>query len=1312
MKYKKHKNKKSLKALSVILCFIMIFNCCISAFAEEALADNNESNEVIESNVEEVENKDDNSELISLEEDGDEDSNVLKSLSYIDDDVTITVSEMVEGTIPEGSSLRIIPITEGSDDLSEEYKSIEDSLKEKSLSQGYSMSGFLAYDISFLNEDGLEVEPDGNVFVSMEYNEAVEVSNPSNEVTVMHFSENHEGVVEDIVDLRESANIEVSEENGVTKAEFSTDSFSVFTIVWMAGISVDIHCIDMNGNSIGEEKFVNDYIVLEDENGISISDIPKDIVDYSFKRSFIVRNSNYDFQQDLKRVRFKNNQWQYSVEDNGGNWINFNPSTYSLYFEYESSVGEGKATRVPVVDTKAKGINISLFDYTDRTKNSNIESEQNGFNFFSWNGADWTTGKVGPTSSVKGDDGTDWIHFGEYSYSIPYDFARQNLVCYNLSNDGFPVLNGNYNGAVKIQSENTVLSENTLGYLFDEGSSSTDFKAYTGLTGLLQQDSRGYYYYDSSLNHAQLNKESSHIDVYSERLAHRENTIGYFLPFNDIYKASDNDGDGVYSFPSEPIDSMDDVDGDGVSDQHEGNLWFGLKIDTEFYQPRGGYIGGDPMVFDFSGDDDVWVFLDGVKVLDIGGVHGEIEGHINFATGEVVVVDGIKDGEPGSESENKPDFKTTILDCYKKAYEENPEGKGTLEEYLSEYFVVSGNDYTPYYRDNSSHRFDFFYLERGAGVNNCKIGFNVPTLEESSILVHKEISNYDDGGYNDVEFSFRLYTKYINEEKPELSETEYHLVEKGTRFTLIKDDGTEVAKEVGEGGIFKLKHNEKARFLGYSKGSGFYAEEVDISSQTYDIVKIISSEVTNNNGDIITSDKDANIGDPDITEGETSITSKELVVGKDSLISFHNNCAETNIKQLIINKKVVGFEDDSEFSVKVLIADRPYVGGYKVGNSYDEAVNSEELKTSDGILKMKDGQVAIVLGNVEIENGKRGFPSETTFKVLEVLDSNSYNEPIFSVKSETASSVSVSNGFSGYAYGKILLNSDAWVTVTNAKKGSIAFIKTDYLTGNTIEGVNFTLYKLIDEDTSHNHGKAGDSNCWEEVAVIPSDENGMVLVQGLDSNSVYGLVETPLEDYALPESLYWKLSVGNDDVVTLTTVCDDEEYTSFVEEFYWTGYNLDAHKNTEDGSYILDNIRLLRELEITKSIKVSDINFNEGNPTFLFKLVAECLDGKTRTYYKSVEFDKSYVDLNTDEDGYVSLKANFNSLIAGNYVLNEEEVSRHQLESISSVENGVVNGEVVEFDLVTNISGSATYINSKYENQWFSHNDIVINSIN
>lgn len=91
-------------------------------------------------------------------------------------------------------------------------------------------------------------------------------------------------------------------------------------------------------------------------------------------------------------------------------------------------------------------------------------------------------------------------------------------------------------------------------------------------------------------------------------------------------------------------------------------------------------VNGRNMVFEFSGDDDVWVVVDGELLLDIGGIHSISKGSINFATGEITV--------------NSPVGKTTT----------------TIKE-----GGFSQGD----------HTLEFYYLERGASDSNCKVQFNI-----------------------------------------------------------------------------------------------------------------------------------------------------------------------------------------------------------------------------------------------------------------------------------------------------------------------------------------------------------------------------------------------------------------------------------------------------------------------------------------------------------------------------------------------------------------------------------------------------------
>ena len=887
-------------------------------------------------------------------------------LTYTNDDVVITVSEVAEGAIPEGAELKVVPILKDDANTQEQYAEVEEQIKNKGLETETQIKGFLAYDITLINKDNNEIEPSGEVQVSISYKDSVLPDSLSEErvrdmdVTVMHLEENDMGQVEKVVDMSENSqikNMQTTESNAIEKAEFVTESFSVFTISWVDGPSLKAYCVDSNGNEIPVNDEDSEIIIrnISINREVKVSELSTKLDGYTFEDAYVTSQnieSSKDFDEDdiIQQIRYNEGKWQYNKSQSDNNWSNISNS--KLYFQYRSS--EEKISKKPTVNSSELGIDINLYNYNNAI-NSGTDTAEAGFYF---------------SSGKELDGGLSLEHDNEYTNSNSTGL-RTGLVKRNLQ-DSYPLLK---NGKTSLKK------------LFTGTEKGTTSK-HENLDGLFYEDEDGYYTYNSKEYHAQLNTETNRIDVYNAKLSpdtkhSNPNVSGpNFLPFNQFPQDATTEGQ-LYS-----------VSGG----REKTDLWFGMNINTSFYQPKDGKVNGEKMVFEFSGDDDVWVFIDDVLVLDIGGIHGAIDGSINFQSGEVKV------GGNG----------TTLAEQFIKAYMEKGLTNSEITSRLDSMFNKVDGKYTSF-KNFSSHDMKFFYLERGGGASNCKIKFNMPVLPEDSIRIGKEISNYDKGAYNDVQFQFKLYTGTGTDKNL------FKLVSENTKYTLIKANGEQSTEHVGKNGIFTLKHGEQAQFDKLRLDTNYYVKEIGLSSETYDKVTIESVGIVNEN-------------DEDITENETEIESKILNVGENHIVNFQNQCAATNMKYLIIKKTLEGSSDgnqDESFTFKVTVGGGVYKGNYKIGDSYNS--------TDDGTITLKAGEVAVILGNATLGT-ETGIPSGTSFKVEEIkLNEDIYRIPSYTMKEKNELDESLvsdpvisDDTYNGYAAGDITLNGNAEVNVTNA----------------------------------------------------------------------------------------------------------------------------------------------------------------------------------------------------------------------------------------------------------------------------------------
>lgn len=285
-----------------------------------------------------------------------------------------------------------------------------------------------------------------------------------------------------------------------------------------------------------------------------------------------------------------------------------------------------------------------------------------------------------------GDDRSGVNHYTDYYFRNPLRFNHwmsnytggkvvQGIVKARLGEDGYPILNSS--------------DERSMAYLFDPNKEEEGKKIYADLSHLLSESEDGTISFNSDKHYAWYPLQTGG---------------GDFIVYDGTYTVRGESGAQI-PVGFVPFNSYDEnnqiISPDGPFDHH-----FGLTLSTNFKMPKDAVVNDKDIVFDFTGDDDVWVFIDGVLVLDMGGVHGKRSGAINFKTGEVTV-DDVASSVPG-----RPASIDTI---------------GPVST-IADIFAKQGLTFDD--SENSKHSLSLFYVERGGHESNLSMKFNLPTVSE------------------------------------------------------------------------------------------------------------------------------------------------------------------------------------------------------------------------------------------------------------------------------------------------------------------------------------------------------------------------------------------------------------------------------------------------------------------------------------------------------------------------------------------------------------------------------------------------------
>lgn len=339
------------------------------------------------------------------------------------------------------------------------------------------------------------------------------------------------------------------------------------------------------------------------------------------------------------------------------------------------------------------GTTINLFDYWIRAgSDDSVFEDPSGFKGgrFTYSMNDLSRGinknhilkfsKSGVHTTISGstEEGNNYT-----DSAAPY----QGIVANTLGENGFPRLNNvpaSWAGTADGWEE--LNSNESLAYLFSTDTSlSSDCRSvYANVKGLLKMED-GYYSFDSDNEYAYFNADTNSFEV--------------------------NDASRYGFFPFNPADSLDRSP-DGNRDIL-GNHYFGLTMSTRFVQQNDGFStsgSNQPITYEFSGDDDVWVFIDGVLVGDLGGIHQAASLKIDFSTGRVSINEGKGDGEQI----------TSLKDLFHDADSDSN----------VHWSATQPNTFA----NNTYHTLRLFYLERGNNTSNLKLKFNMESTSESSIV--------------------------------------------------------------------------------------------------------------------------------------------------------------------------------------------------------------------------------------------------------------------------------------------------------------------------------------------------------------------------------------------------------------------------------------------------------------------------------------------------------------------------------------------------------------------------------------------------
>lgn len=964
-----------------------------------------------------------------------------------------------DGVLPRNVSLKVTELAEGD----AAYAKAEEALS----GTDAQYDGMMALDISFVNQEGEEVEPDGEVQVTIEMKSGAFPEDAALEtVEVHHLKEVDEGTVEvevvadgaDKTDgtvksaeefaaglegteaLEEETQAAVSDDAAAVAA-FSVESFSTFTITWWNGRSAEIYLIDTNGVGV-KGKAITAQI---SGNGETVENLANRMTvnGYTFEKAVIAADETAavgDSAIQISQLRGNNDGLQYRQNENNS-WQTLSSNAQKIYFIFSTT----ELTTAETVDSASEGVHMYMFDYNAPAYDDDVGRYGDGQT------------KEGLSTNTVDENGWPWLNA---------DAAN------NFSAMSFSEMFGNSESAYEVSEANAV------NHLFLKEN----------------YDANGDFYFNSAEYFATLaNDDDSDFTVYNQlgtpsgesgesRFFYQR---GNFMPYNtlDLGNVLNHN---LYDDTGEKLSETDPRYNENLYGFNEANnYYFGMYVWADFYQPEGGMVedndgeGSSPMIFEFTGDDDMWVYIDGVLVLDLGGIHDAQSGSINFRTGEVKWTDTPTNKDSVERSSN---IKTLFANA-------------NAEESKN----WSGNTFA----DGSYHRIQIFYMERGAGASNLKMSFNLKTIPDGQLAVRKDVENYYAPQLEDIEYTMEVTT---GEDKVPYANKEY---------TFFEQEGGGTTDEKGQ---FKLKYGQTAIFPDIEVGIQVNVREIS-SSDTLDSAEIdenynISYSITDSSGQ-------------EIGGSSTDGTASAEMPAYGSVNVVVTNTAKFT-RPLRLVKNFSGTKDNAApdgFQATYTLYEvgqdgekiEPEIGSIR----YSEMTESDDGTSASYVFWLETDKRYTIEESFDTTGDNNGGTDELPWRGIDVVT----NDPASDTKDAD-----------GIVY---LENADATldnasednpvdeIKITNRYAAMVLTInKIDADTEDALSGVEFSLYKK---------DAGGEYSLF--MGQWTTDANGQITLKNLSSGD-YRLTETKAAPgYQLPSGS-WDFSVDSQGQITFTKTND------------------------------------------------------------------------------------------------------------------------------------------------------------------------------